>query len=190
MSVRVMSWVWDHATVGGSELLVLLAIADCANDDGTNAFPSIATLARKTRVNERTVQRITRRLQDGGHLHVEPTTGGRYSNRYAVLMTAPEVTPTSRNPVETEPAGEPPAECHPGNLPPRADATPGVAPPPPQGWRSSATRTSLNRPRPVRGRPAGSAAGRQPMPPPGRCTHHLGQSAHNCAPCRSERVGR
>ena len=41
-----MTWVGDHSPVGGNERLVLLAIADCANDEGGDAWPSIATLAR------------------------------------------------------------------------------------------------------------------------------------------------
>jgi hypothetical protein len=34
MSVRVMSAVWDTADVSGAKLLLLLALADNANDDG------------------------------------------------------------------------------------------------------------------------------------------------------------
>jgi len=58
MSIRVMTWVWDNSTVGGNERLCLLAIADNAADDGRNAWPSLATLARKTRLDERTVRRV------------------------------------------------------------------------------------------------------------------------------------
>ncbi|MBM0234635.1 helix-turn-helix domain-containing protein [Micromonospora sp. STR1_7] len=75
MSVRVMTWVWDHSPVGGTERLVLLAIADFAADDGSNAWPSLGTLARKARLDERTVRRIIRRLQDGGHLLVDVAAG-------------------------------------------------------------------------------------------------------------------
>ncbi|MEW2382304.1 helix-turn-helix domain-containing protein [Micromonospora sp. NPDC047707] len=75
MSVRVMTWVWDHSPVGGTERLVLLAIADCAADDGANAWPSLGTLARKARLDERTVRRIIRRLEVGGHLLVEVAAG-------------------------------------------------------------------------------------------------------------------
>ena len=57
MSLRVMNWVWEHSTAKGSELLLLLDIADAADDQGRNAFPSISTLAAKTRMSRRTVQR-------------------------------------------------------------------------------------------------------------------------------------
>src|SRR5690242_254595 len=75
VSVRVMTWVWDHSTVGGNDRLVLLAIADCAADDGTNAWPSMTTLARKVRLDERTVRRIVRKLAEGGHLLVQVAAG-------------------------------------------------------------------------------------------------------------------
>lgn len=103
MSVRVMSWVWDHSEAVGTDRFVLLAIADSADDDGTDAWPSIETLARKTRLDERTVQRSIRRLADAGMLTVEEQAGGsarcradRRPNRYAVVMRPPETPDASR----------------------------------------------------------------------------------------------
>ncbi|TDD03116.1 helix-turn-helix domain-containing protein [Saccharopolyspora terrae] len=87
MSIKVMNWVWDQSPAKGTELLMLLAIADNAADDGTNAFPSVSTLARKTRLDQRTVQRIIRKLSEQGRLAVEER-GGRHPNRYSVLMNA------------------------------------------------------------------------------------------------------
>lgn len=204
MSVRVTSWVWDHATtVGGNDLLVLLAIADHADDTGANAWPSIATLARKTRINERTVQRIIRRLTDAGHLLVRATTGGRRSNRYTIPTTGPAAPPPAEPATPPPPAPsdepatgypqapsrhpQPPAPRHPAGPPPRHDATapPSSAPPLPR--RSRATRTSLTLPRTTR--TGTRRTGGPPATPPGRCPRHLGQSAHNCGPCRSELVG-
>jgi thiol-disulfide isomerase/thioredoxin len=186
MSVRVMSWVWDYSPVGGNDRLMLLAIADNADDTGANAWPSIATLARKTRVDERTVQRIIRRLTDGGHLKVEATAGGRRSNRYTVVMTPPPSAEEPANGSYPQDDGnnpQPPAERHPGNLPPRHGATPAAAQLPPLPRRNYAARTSLTHPRTTHRRAAGA---RTPTTPPGRCPYHLGQPAHNCAPCRSE----
>jgi hypothetical protein len=113
----------------GTERLVLLALADCANDEGRECWPSVATLARKCRVDERTVQRVIRRLAEGGHLLILPSSGGRAANRYSVLMCGyPQPRPS----------------VTPGNLPPRQDATAPPAQVPGQGWHSCATRTSLN----------------------------------------------
>lgn len=45
---------------------VLVGLANNANADGTDAFPSIATLTRYTRLNERTVQKAIHRLAEAG----------------------------------------------------------------------------------------------------------------------------
>ncbi|MGH3993304.1 MAG: helix-turn-helix domain-containing protein, partial [Pseudonocardiaceae bacterium] len=82
MSLKAMTWVWDHSPAAGTELLVLLAIADNADDTGANAYPSTDTLARKTRLDTRTVQRVIRRLEKDGHVVVDRG-GGRAANRYA-----------------------------------------------------------------------------------------------------------
>lgn len=95
MSIKVMNWVWDHSPAKGTELLMLLAIADNAADDGSNAFPSVSTLARKTRLDERTVQRIIRKLASQEQLHVDER-GGRQSNRYTVLMREELSTPPAK----------------------------------------------------------------------------------------------
>lgn len=112
MSIKVMTWVWDHSPTKGTELLMLLAIADNASDDGSNAYPSIRTLANKTRLDSRTVQRIIRKLVDQDQLLVEER-GGRHSNRYTVLMRELSTAP---------------ADCHPRqNATGGIGATPGAA---------------------------------------------------------------
>lgn len=89
MSIRVMSWVWEHSRAAGIDRLVLLAIADAANDDGAQAWPSGETLARKTGVNLRTVQRSMRRLVDLGEVSVKTNAGKNGANVYRVHMTTP-----------------------------------------------------------------------------------------------------
>lgn len=66
MSVRVMTKAWD-ADLPPMEKLVLLAIADCANDEGA-AWPSASTIAKKSGQGERTVRRSIRALIEKGHL--------------------------------------------------------------------------------------------------------------------------
>lgn len=61
-----MSAVWE-LDLTPVEKLVLLALADCANDEGL-AWPSIATIRRKANVGERTVQRSIRSLEIQGIL--------------------------------------------------------------------------------------------------------------------------
>ena len=66
MSIRVMTHVWDCGQYNGSKLLLLLALADFAHDDGGNVYPSVDTLAQKTRCDRRTVQRNLRQLEGEG----------------------------------------------------------------------------------------------------------------------------
>ena len=75
MSIRVMTHVWDCGQYNGSKLLLLLALADFAHDDGGNVYPSVDTLAQKTRCDRRTVQRNLRQLEgEGAILLVTPAT--------------------------------------------------------------------------------------------------------------------
>ena len=61
-----MTAVWEIA-LPDSEKIVLLALADAANDEG-HCWPSIATIARKASKSVRTVQIVIQRLIAGGHL--------------------------------------------------------------------------------------------------------------------------
>jgi hypothetical protein len=126
-----MSWVWDHSTSGGTDRLVLLAISDSANDDGSNAWPSIATIARKANVSSRTVQRCVQNLIELGELEVEFGTG-RQSSRYRVIMKRPDE--QGRQIVTPESPGEPDQGRQDDTPPltnvtplPRQDDTPGAS---------------------------------------------------------------
>lgn len=103
MSIRVQNWVWEHSETTGNDRLVLLAIADEADDDGTNAYPSIERLASKVRVNRATILRSITRLEDLGELAVtrpEKYGRGRF-NVYAVRMgRPPETSQTATIPFE------------------------------------------------------------------------------------------
>ena len=61
-----MSNVWATAEYSGNKLLLLLALADFANDDGSRVFPSVDELARKIRSGRRTVQRTLREFEEDG----------------------------------------------------------------------------------------------------------------------------
>lgn len=72
--------VFDRYPNGGGEMLLALALADHAHDDGTHIFPSIARLAEKTRQSERSVQYQLRRMEQSGWLLlVNAGVGGRRS---------------------------------------------------------------------------------------------------------------
>ena len=80
--------VWHNSQQTGSALLVLLAIADHANDDGI-CWPSVARLARLARVSERQCQRLISQLVDAGELAVERGGHGPKSTTvYRMLVLA------------------------------------------------------------------------------------------------------
>jgi hypothetical protein len=87
MSIKVMTYVWEHSQHKGSELLTLLAIADFSHDDGTNAYPSIASLATKTRMTERNVQMVLRKLQASEELSLERNAGPKGCHLFRVNMS-------------------------------------------------------------------------------------------------------
>lgn len=70
MSVRVMSLVWDNFKQGGSEKLVMLAMADWCNDEGLSLHPSHDAVAKKCCISRSQAQRVTKALVDAGWLEV------------------------------------------------------------------------------------------------------------------------
>lgn len=83
MSIRVMSHVWQHSQAKGSELLLLLAIADFADDEGA-AYPAVKTLAGKVRMSIRAVNYLLKKLIEDGELAVEAGGGRGHANVYRV----------------------------------------------------------------------------------------------------------
>jgi hypothetical protein len=79
-----MSQVWEVA-LPAFDKLVLLALADCANDEGL-AWPSIATLKRKTGASERTIYRAIAGMESLGVLTMERVIGK--GNRYHITPAA------------------------------------------------------------------------------------------------------
>lgn len=100
MSIRIMSHVWEHSAQSSGTLLVLLAIADFADDTG-RAFPSVATLARKSRLSERQVQRVIAALVSAGELRVRTGEGPHGTHLFQVVVPTPRqsVTPDMLSPV-------------------------------------------------------------------------------------------
>lgn len=82
-----MSQVWRHSTLKGADLLMLLAIADNANDDGI-AWPGYKHLASKTRIGERAAKTAVSRLLQTNELELVEQGGGTRSNVYRVKLEA------------------------------------------------------------------------------------------------------
>jgi hypothetical protein len=79
-----MSRIWDEGPSTQAERFVLLAIADNASDSGL-AYPSVASLARKTCMTERGIQKILRRLEAGGWLFTDAREGRKNCNLYTIF---------------------------------------------------------------------------------------------------------
>lgn len=135
-----MTWVWEHSRSKLSARLVLLAIADHANGDGLDAYPSTVQLMRKTGLSERAVQKAVAELVELGELHVSAGGGRGNTNRYRVLMVerpdeVDEVNPADPAPFEN-PADPAPFDGNPAQKTPYsgnpAEKTPYSCPETPQ----------------------------------------------------------
>ena len=84
MSVLVSTRVWQNSKQTGYAFILMLAIADIADDEGV-AWPGIKRLAKKARVTERSVYRLISQLIADGELEVTPGGGRRKTNLYKVL---------------------------------------------------------------------------------------------------------
>lgn len=94
MSIEAMVWVLRHSPLSGSDKVILLGIANHADDEGGNAWPSVRTLSRYANMSERSVQRALKRMADEGHIVVRRQRGGtadtsadRRPNLYQVVMS-------------------------------------------------------------------------------------------------------
>lgn len=84
MSVRVMSKVWEKAPYSGGTLLVLLALADWADDDG-RCYPKIEKVAKKARLTKSGTKFCLKRLiLDGTVILEEESEGPGKPRKYRV----------------------------------------------------------------------------------------------------------
>ena len=90
MSVRIMAKVWAYSQRKDGELLVMLALADFANDAG-ESWPSLEVLAQKARLTKRQVCKVLDKLQAAGEIRRERSTGGRNRRtRYFINLNSRE----------------------------------------------------------------------------------------------------
>lgn len=128
MSIRVMSWVWDNGPEDRDELLVLLALADFADDNGA-CYPSMAGIAEKARLTERGARGIVRRLETNGWITTK-VGGGRGGKSYYRLHRKERA--AAQNP-EPETRNEKPGIPNPESQ----DRKPGTARPETRNQRSA-----------------------------------------------------
>ena len=130
------SRIWeDSSIINRTELLVLLAIADNANDDGI-CWPSIETIARKARTTLRTVFDTLKSLETTKRLEVTRGKGPKGTNVYRLLfggvkqlhmiptaLDSPEPARKSRLEIAPDPSGT----VFNSQKPPRTEGTPADA---------------------------------------------------------------
>lgn len=91
MSVKVTTWVWEQDLPPNMKI-VLLAVADHADDDGGNSYPSHDTLAKKTGFSTRQVKRVLDSLAQSGYIevgkaHIPHRRADRQPNMYTIFMS-------------------------------------------------------------------------------------------------------
>lgn len=161
-----MNAVFERYPTGGGELVLALALADHAHDDGTHIFPYVSALAEKTRQSDRTVQYQLRKMEASGWLqlvsHAQP--GRRRSREYrisAAWLRGEEIAPLSGDPSDPEKGAElapfePEKRCNPRQEKVQSSAQKGaiaVAPP----YEPNEPSLTINPPNPpVTGRDRGS----------------------------------
>jgi helix-turn-helix protein len=107
LSLEQIQRALNVSDVSLAERAVLLVLAWYADADGRRAYPSIATLAKQSSADVRTVQRVLTRLRSAGLVEVQERAFGHLPTCYALHL--PDV------PI-------------PGTTPPRRNATPGTTP--------------------------------------------------------------
>jgi hypothetical protein len=67
MSIEAMTWVFSHSEATTGDRLVLLALADHANE-AWQAYPGVKLMGSKARLSKRQVQRCLKSLRDAGRI--------------------------------------------------------------------------------------------------------------------------
>jgi hypothetical protein len=97
VSVHAVSWVLKHSEARLGDRLVLLALAEHAHGDGSNAYAAVETLAHEARLSERQAQRCLRNLERDGA--ITPTgVASKGQVVYRLNMGRQIVTPTKSHP--------------------------------------------------------------------------------------------
>ena len=109
MSVKAMAWAWTQEALSEGEKLLLMAVADHADDEGV-CWPGQVGLAKKCGVTDRTVRTRLKKLETLGLIAREPrynAEGKRTSDRITLNFTTGKSFRRKIFPPETTASGEP-----------------------------------------------------------------------------------
>lgn len=137
MSISLMTDVWK-LTLQAPRKMVLLALADNANDEGTDCWPSVGKLVEKCSMSERAVQGHLAALEEDGYIKRHERLGR--SNKFTIhvdrirLEILQKVKALADTPAESAPPAKvpeiPPQNLHPSPSNPRDIHTPAESAPP------------------------------------------------------------
>lgn len=117
LSVKAMTWVWEHSPYKDVALLVHLALADFADDQGL-CWPSQIRIARYARCSDRHVRRVIKQMLHDGSLLLVSKSNGSANNRYRLVFSQDTQVHWTPGPLDTGdiPTGHPgpPTTGHPG----------------------------------------------------------------------------
>ena len=88
MGLRWYKQVWADQSLGSkpaSYRLAMLALAEFANDDSGQCWPSVETLSAMICLQERQTQRVLRSLHEDGYITIEIAHGRNRSNIYTII---------------------------------------------------------------------------------------------------------
>jgi DNA-binding MarR family transcriptional regulator len=86
VSVRLTSLVKKYGPLNLCDFLVLLALADHANDAGGDCWPSVKTIAAEMRIGKRSVIRSLQKLETDGWITVEKRGKDHRANSYRIAL--------------------------------------------------------------------------------------------------------
>jgi hypothetical protein len=84
MSFEILQHVFHKSQTHGNAKVLLLALADYANDCCGLAWPAIETLSSKVGINERNLHKLLRQVSSGpqAELEIRPREGPGFTNLY------------------------------------------------------------------------------------------------------------
>jgi len=82
MSIKLMTQVWEHGPEDRTETMVLLALADRANDEGTSCYPSLTEISQRCRLSRQGTVNVLDRLDENGWIERERGGGEGHPTRY------------------------------------------------------------------------------------------------------------
>jgi len=116
VSIQAVAWVLDHSRARGFARLVLISLANHANRETGECWPSMRTIAREAGIGHSSVTAAVRVLVALGELEIVSEGGPRQANRYR--LSYPQRPGDGHNSVQ---------ELNAASIPgPRAASSPGL----------------------------------------------------------------